>query len=90
VTRNFSGIADQGRQTDRLDAEIFGRIREEFERSVRGVLAVSGPTALLEHPPVLAESIRLRNPYAGPLNCLQTRLLAARGTLASTGGSPLY
>jgi phosphoenolpyruvate carboxylase len=58
-----------------LARSIFGRIREEYERSVRGVLEVSGSTRLLERQPVLAESIRLRNPYVDPLNFLQTRFL---------------
>jgi phosphoenolpyruvate carboxylase len=58
-----------------LAVSIFGRIREEYERSVRGVLEVSGSTRLLERQPVLAESIRLRNPYVDPLNFLQTRFL---------------
>ena len=58
-----------------LGASIFGRIQEEYARSVRGVLEVSGSTRLLERQPVLAESIRLRNPYVDPLNFLQTRFL---------------
>jgi phosphoenolpyruvate carboxylase len=58
-----------------LAASIYGRIREEYERSVRTVLEVSGSTQLLERQPVLAESIRLRNPYVDPLNFLQTRFL---------------
>ena len=32
--------------------------------------------ALLENQPVLAHSIRLRNPYVDPLNYLQIRFLA--------------
>ena len=58
-----------------LGSSIFGRIREEYERSVRAVLEVSGSNHLLERQPVLAESIRLRNPYVDPLNFLQTRFL---------------
>jgi phosphoenolpyruvate carboxylase len=58
-----------------LAVSVFGRIREEYERSVRGVLEVSGSTWLLERQPVLADSIRLRNPYVDPLNFLQTRFL---------------
>jgi phosphoenolpyruvate carboxylase len=58
-----------------LAESIFGRIQEEYERSVHGVLEVSGSTQLLERQPVLAESIRLRNPYVDPLNFLQTRFL---------------
>jgi phosphoenolpyruvate carboxylase len=58
-----------------LARSIFGRIRGEYERSVRGVLEVSSSTRLLERQPVLAESIRLRNPYVDPLNFLQARFL---------------
>lgn len=58
-----------------LGEEIFTRIREEFERSVHWVLEISGSSTLLERQPVLAESIRLRNPYVDPLNFLQTRFL---------------
>ena len=58
-----------------LAPSIFGRIREEYARSVRGVLEVSGSNHLLERQPVLAESILLRNPYVDPLNFLQTRFL---------------
>jgi phosphoenolpyruvate carboxylase len=59
----------------RLGKDIFGRIEEEYQRSVRGVLDVSGSSRLLEGQPVLAESIRLRNPYVDPLNFLQTHFL---------------
>ena len=62
-------------QPPSLAASIYSRIREEHERSVRSVLEVSGSTRLLERQPVLAESIRLRNPYVDPLNFLQTRFL---------------
>jgi len=58
-----------------LGDTIFGRIREEYGRSVRGVLEVTGSSKLLERQPVLAESIRLRNPYVDPLNYLQTWFL---------------
>ena len=59
----------------RLGKKMFARIEEEYQRSVRGVLEVSGSSMLLEGQPVLAESIRLRNPYVDPLNFLQTRFL---------------
>jgi phosphoenolpyruvate carboxylase len=54
---------------------VFGRIEEEYHRSVRGVLQTCGATHLLARQPVLAESIRLRNPYVDPLNFLQIRFL---------------
>src|SRR5439155_15843610 len=58
-----------------LGKNIFRRIEEEYHRSVRCVLNISGARHLLERQPVLAESIRLRNPYVDPLNFLQLRFL---------------
>ncbi len=56
--------------------EKFSRlIEQEFDRSVRTVLAVTQSSRLLERQPVLEESIRLRNPYVDPLNFLQIRFL---------------
>jgi phosphoenolpyruvate carboxylase len=39
------------------------------------VLAVTGQAALLERNPVLAKSIRRRNPYVDPMSLLQLELL---------------
>ena len=58
-----------------LGQRIFRHIEEEYHRSVRGVLETSGSSMLLAGQHVLAESIRLRNPYVDPLNFLQTRFL---------------
>lgn len=58
-----------------LGGEIFRRIEQEYHRAVRCVLDISGARHLLERQPVLAESIRLRNPYVDPLNFLQLRFL---------------
>jgi phosphoenolpyruvate carboxylase len=58
-----------------LRESVFGNIEREYQRTVRSVLQVSGCTHLLERQPVLAESIRLRNPYVDPLNFLQIRFL---------------
>jgi phosphoenolpyruvate carboxylase len=60
-----------------LGENMFRRIEEEYHRSVRCVLNISGARHLLERQPVLAESIRLRNPYVDPLNFLQLRFLSA-------------
>ena len=56
--------------------KIFGLIEREYDRSVKMVLEVTQRCALLENQPVLAQSIRLRNPYVDPLNYLQIRFLA--------------
>ncbi|PYV04615.1 MAG: hypothetical protein DMG26_07040 [Acidobacteria bacterium] len=58
-----------------LGAKIFGRIEEEYRRALKGVLEICGRAQLLGRQPVLAESIRLRNPYVDPLNYLQIRFL---------------
>ncbi|HZG08339.1 MAG TPA: phosphoenolpyruvate carboxylase [Allosphingosinicella sp.] len=54
---------------------IFGRIRDGWQRTRDGVLAVTGQSRLLEHQPALDASIRLRLPYIEPLNLLQIELL---------------
>ena len=56
--------------------KIFGLIQREYDLSVAMVLKVTQRAALLENQPVLAQSIRLRNPYVDPLNYLQIRFLA--------------
>jgi phosphoenolpyruvate carboxylase len=58
-----------------LGEQIFGRIQEEYRRAVKGVLEICGRAQLLGRQPVLAESIRLRNPYVDPLNYVQIRFL---------------
>jgi len=55
--------------------KIYGMIKAEYDRSVQIVLAIAGRRTLLENQPVLAQSIRLRNPYIDPLNYLQIRFL---------------
>ena len=50
-------------------------IRDEYHRTKRTVLEILGATELLEHDPVLARSIALRNPYVDPVSLLQVRLL---------------
>jgi len=55
--------------------KIFGLIQREYDCGVRMVLSVTGRRRLLENQPVLADSIRRRNPYVDPLNYLQIRFL---------------
>ena len=55
---------------------LWGRIDDEFDRSVRILLRVTGRQHLLDGMPVLQRSIALRNPYVDSLSELQVRLLA--------------
>ena len=48
---------------------------EEFQRTERVVLELTGQATLLEKNPVLARSIKLRNPYVDPLSLIQVELL---------------
>ena len=54
---------------------VFDVIVEEYERSVASVLAVTRQRELLERSPVLARSIKLRNPYVDALHFAQLALL---------------
>jgi phosphoenolpyruvate carboxylase len=58
-----------------LRGRVYGLIVEEFERTKRMVLRLTGQTTLLEKNQVLARSIRLRNPYVDPLSLIQVELL---------------
>jgi phosphoenolpyruvate carboxylase len=50
---------------------IFGQIEQEYERTRRAILQVTGQQELLDEDPVVKRSIRLRNPYVDPLSYLQ-------------------
>jgi phosphoenolpyruvate carboxylase len=58
-----------------LRERVFALVVEEFERTRRMILRVSGQSRLLEHNPVLARSIQLRNPYVDPMSLIQIELL---------------
>jgi phosphoenolpyruvate carboxylase len=58
-----------------LREAIFGRIRAEWEETVRAALAIMEQQALLEKNPLLARSIRNRFPYIDPLHHIQVELL---------------
>jgi phosphoenolpyruvate carboxylase len=61
-----------------LRDRVFGMLRQEFERTGRVVLAVTGQQELLETNPVLFRSVRLRNPYVDPLSLIQVDLLCRK------------
>jgi phosphoenolpyruvate carboxylase len=71
IARLYSGlVTDPG-----VRERVFRLIVDEFERTRRMLLRVTGQTRLLENNPVLARSIRLRNPYVDPLSLIQVDLL---------------
>jgi phosphoenolpyruvate carboxylase len=54
---------------------VFGALRSEFDRTRKLVLEITGQRCLLENNPILARSIRLRNPYVDPMSIMQAELL---------------
>ncbi len=58
-----------------LREKVFGRIRDEFDRTERAILAITGQAALLDNEPILLRSVELRNPYIDPLNHIQVEML---------------
>jgi phosphoenolpyruvate carboxylase len=50
-------------------------ISQEYARTLAMILRITGQKELLETNPVLAESIRLRNPYVDPISLIQLDLL---------------
>ncbi|HEX7631837.1 MAG TPA: phosphoenolpyruvate carboxylase [Lacunisphaera sp.] len=66
-------VEDEG-----IRERVLGRILDEFRLAEKAVLAITGQNELLENEPVLARSIKLRNPYVDPLNYLQVEMIKRR------------
>jgi phosphoenolpyruvate carboxylase len=60
--------------------KVLAKILEEFRLTEKAILIAAGQRELLENEPVLARSIKLRNPYVDPLNYLQVEMLRRRRT----------
>ena len=58
-----------------LRERVWKMLADEFERTRRMVLSVTDQGELLKGNPVLARSIRLRNPYVDPMSLVQVELL---------------
>ena len=62
-------------QDEMLRERVYDLFEGEFHRTVRAILAVTRQTELLESDPVLARSIKLRNPYVDPMHLIQVDML---------------
>jgi phosphoenolpyruvate carboxylase len=62
-------------EDDGTRQRVFDMAVEEFERTKRMLLKLTGQKELLEQNPVLSRSIRLRNPYVDPMSLIQVALL---------------
>ncbi|HSO30502.1 MAG TPA: phosphoenolpyruvate carboxylase, partial [Candidatus Sulfomarinibacteraceae bacterium] len=82
VARRYAALA-MGPGDDRRWAAI----EAEHERSVRGVLAITGRGRLLEASPAIARAIELRNPDVDTLSELQVGSLARLRALPPEAGA---
>jgi phosphoenolpyruvate carboxylase len=71
IARLYADLVTDAALRDR----VFGMLRQEFERTGRLILTVTGQEESLETNSVLLRSVRLRNPYVDPLSLIQVDLL---------------
>jgi phosphoenolpyruvate carboxylase len=74
IARNYAAlVSDEG-----VRERVFGMIVEEFNRTRRMILRLTGRQELLDGNPMLRRSIRLRNPYVDPMSLIQVALLSRK------------
>jgi phosphoenolpyruvate carboxylase len=71
IARLYAGLV----KNSALGKRVFSKLEDEFLRSRRMILCVTGQRELLARNRVLARSIRLRNPYVDPMSLIQVELL---------------
>src|ERR1700733_7731515 len=71
IARVYSGLVENAG----LRTRVFAMLEEEFLRSRKVILCISGQRELLARNRVLARSIHLRNPYVDPMSLIQVELL---------------
>lgn len=71
IARHYAQLVDD----DTVRQQIAQAIEQEYGRTQQALLRIVGIHTLLEHSPVLQESIRRRNPYVDPLSYFQIMLL---------------
>ncbi|MEY3773721.1 MAG: hypothetical protein RLZZ129_501 [Verrucomicrobiota bacterium] len=67
----YAGLVPEAR----IRKRIHGILLDEFARTERAILAITGERKLLGREPVLLKSVELRNPYIDPLNYIQVEML---------------
>jgi phosphoenolpyruvate carboxylase len=71
IARLYASLVKDAGVRDR----VYNMLLAEFEKTKQTLLAITGQQELLETNPVLARSIRLRNPYVDPMSLIQIDLL---------------
>jgi len=71
IARLYSALVEDAQLRER----VFTILEVEFLRARNLVLEITGQSELLEKNPILARSIRLRNPYVDPMSIVQAEML---------------
>jgi phosphoenolpyruvate carboxylase len=82
IARLYADLVEDASVRDR----VFSLLEEEFVRTRRALLLITGQKELLEANPVLFRSIRLRNPYVDPMSLVQVDLLRRKRAGDNTDG----
>ena len=78
IARMYASLVPDRALADR----VFTMLQAEFQRAKSMVLLITGQSELMEQNPVLARSIRLRNPYVDPMSWIQVELLRRKHQLS--------
>jgi len=71
IAKLYASLVEDAALRDR----VYSKLEAEFNRTREMILAVTGQEELLQTNPVLARSIKLRNPYVDPLSLIQVELM---------------
>jgi phosphoenolpyruvate carboxylase len=71
IARLYSTLVED----QQLRTRVFHTLESEFARTRKLLLEITAQSELLENNPILARSIRLRNPYVDPMSIVQAELL---------------
>lgn len=81
IVRRYASNAAGDRATGE---RFYALLSEEYGAAVRAALRISGRTSLEEESPIIARSIRERNPWTDVLNLIQIDLLKRRRTASGS------
>jgi phosphoenolpyruvate carboxylase len=71
TAREYAGLVEN----QELAAKIFGNIEEEYNKTKKILLKITGDEELLDQTPNIKDSVHRRNPYVDPLNFIQVELI---------------
>ncbi len=60
---------------DPKDLTFHNRLNDDLEKAFEGITTIAESSSILEHNPVIQNSIKFRNPFTYPLNIVQRELL---------------